>query len=452
MTLSLASSFILFCFCFLSGVRFVSLFSLLSQLYLCILAPPFWDSYSSFIFTRASFSRTDVLAAVDWLSIWFVLFVFSIYLFKNILFSSFVPFSFPLEHSKLLLSISNQWHPFVLLSKRNLFFTLVLIFSTFSAILAFHNSGLRRIFNQFAIAGVSVTSIALLRNYQFGIISFLIFALQYQYTGFRYRLLLLVFPVMFIFLQNYSVFNPLKNIPKLFRFVIFFAFSLLGVILFSILTLVRVKGSDAGIFYNIINPFLFLSSMDIQSLIALSEKPFFADSNIIFAHTAVVFPRLSHSYSILGFLNDIFVEFIPSILYPGKPEPELHFLVRSQFGGGLSSLQASILFPICTPFILMFGKFLGIVISSLISAFIVFFSEYISVPPRIVRLPSIFTSYIQISVVFPLLYALIFRGFPPFVLKVFVWACIPSALLIRQTIYTYSSHVSRELSAKLHSS
>lgn len=133
------------------------------------------------------------------------------------------------------------------------------------------------------------------KHYKYGLIFFIVYCL---FVGFRYKLILVFFP---LFIINLARSNDSVKIIKL------VVFPLLLLILFSILTLVRVKFS--GLDLNQLNQF------DSQELL----YGFFADANILFGLSSIttyVLPTQAYIY--FQPLMDAIVDLIPRFIYPEK--------------------------------------------------------------------------------------------------------------------------------------
>lgn len=354
-------------------------------------------------------SNQGYFAGVDWSEeLTYVVFLFSLAIFLTGA-SYFAVLKFKIgSRSRAVLVLQPNNVNFTL-SK---FVWLLVSLGFFSSIFVFlDNSGRGPLFLiAYQFSDVTIAALVFLyvvspkgKVFNFLIVFFILYCL---FVGFRYKLILLFFPIYIIKLYRTSQAK---------RLVYGLLAPLLLLMLFSIITVVRVKFSGLN--------FEKLEAVDKSVLL----YGLFADTNILFGLCSIVYNVLpSGMYVGLDPIRDIFIDLVPRFLLPDKSTGSQIGLVLN----GLHSeegINSATTYPYFGEYLLMYGYtgyfvgscLLGALVGKLVASFKSKFSVELALAG--ISLISVMFGYYYVS-----------RGYLPQFGKSIIFVLVPFYLMCRQ--------------------
>lgn len=293
--------------------------------YLCILAPNFWEGQLSVFDSINIQNNINVAASQIGIFIFLISFTLLLIDFSSLKLFRRKPILATRMHSRVIDIYSSIVSANLLLSIFGLFpESLKLIayqFTDLSLGLIYYLFRTRR--------WISLSIIALL------------YSAYSVYTGYRYKLLYIAILFISIYLSS-SQFSTYLRITKsnLFKSLVLTASSFIIVLIFGVLTITRVKnlGEQMPFFSSVLQTLV--SSSDIifsDQIFSLFGYGFFAESNILFGYIS---STVYHDYdiNILSLLGEVLYTFLPSFLVPFKDN---YLVVKDILLTGFSSIDLS---------------------------------------------------------------------------------------------------------------
>jgi hypothetical protein len=232
-------------------------------------------------------------------------------------------------------------------------------------------------------------------------------------VGFRYKLALVLVPILFWYLFETKS-RGSKSLVKKVTSVVFFGFG--GLLVFSLMTIFRVK----------------FGTPDFDQQVAASDLiySFFAESNIQFGLTAILATYVDHeTYYFFAPVLDAIKELVPHVLFPSRTsglyllEMQLGFLTDAGSASGTA-------YPFVGEFAIM-GGYVGIVIGTVLYAL-----SYVYLHNLIRRkAPNFSVSVMGIALLATLMgYYHYSRGYLPQATKSYLFVLVPYILLSSQSL------------------